>query len=58
MHAAIVAGGLGTRAAGMTADRIPKALLPVAGRADHFPPDARAAARRRDAGQRAGRPSG
>jgi mannose-1-phosphate guanylyltransferase/phosphomannomutase len=31
MHAAIVAGGLGTRAAAMTADRIPKALLPVAG---------------------------
>jgi mannose-1-phosphate guanylyltransferase / phosphomannomutase len=31
MHAAIIAGGLGTRAAGMTADRIPKALLPVAG---------------------------
>ena len=31
MHAAIVAGGLGTRAAGMTADRIPKALLPVGG---------------------------
>ena len=31
MHAAIVAGGLGTRAAGMTAGRIPKALLPVAG---------------------------
>src|SRR5215472_1785033 len=31
MHAAIVAGGLGTRAASMTADRIPKALLPVAG---------------------------
>lgn len=31
MHAAIVAGGLGTRAAGMTADRIPKVLLPVAG---------------------------
>ena len=31
MHAAIVAGGLGTRAAGMTGDRIPKALLPVAG---------------------------
>src|ERR1700692_4252841 len=31
MHAAIVAGGLGTRAAAMTGDRIPKALLPVAG---------------------------
>lgn len=31
MHAAIIAGGLGTRAAGMTGDRIPKALLPVAG---------------------------
>src|SRR5450631_2251798 len=31
MHAAIIAGGLGTRAASMTADRIPKALLPVAG---------------------------
>ncbi len=31
MHAAIVAGGMGTRAAGMTADRIPKALLPVGG---------------------------
>jgi mannose-1-phosphate guanylyltransferase/phosphomannomutase len=31
MHAAIIAGGLGTRAAAMTADRIPKALLPVAG---------------------------
>ena len=31
MHAAIVAGGLGTRIAGMTADRIPKALLPVGG---------------------------
>ena len=31
MHAAIIAGGPGTRAAGMTADRIPKALLPVAG---------------------------
>src|SRR5438132_892846 len=31
MRAAIVAGGLGTRAAGMTAGRIPKALLPVAG---------------------------
>src|SRR6201987_770083 len=31
MHAAIVAGGLGTRAASMTADLIPKALLPVAG---------------------------
>jgi len=31
MHAAIIAGGLGTRAAAMTADIIPKALLPVAG---------------------------
>ena len=31
MQAAIVAGGLGTRAAGMTEDRIPKALLPVGG---------------------------
>ena len=31
LQAAIVAGGLGTRAAGMTAARIPKALLPVAG---------------------------
>ena len=31
MHAAIVAGGLGTRAAEMTGDRIPKALLPVGG---------------------------
>src|SRR5260370_14592791 len=31
MHAAIVAGGSGTRAAGMTGERIPKALLPVAG---------------------------
>lgn len=31
MHAAIVAGGLGRRAAGMTADKIPKALLPVGG---------------------------
>jgi histidinol-phosphate phosphatase family protein len=31
MQAAIVAGGLGTRAEGMTAGRIPKALLPVAG---------------------------
>ena len=31
MHAAIVAGGLGTRAAAMTGDLIPKALLPVAG---------------------------
>jgi mannose-1-phosphate guanylyltransferase/phosphomannomutase len=31
MHAAIIAGGLGTRAASMTADRIPKALLPVGG---------------------------
>src|ERR1700694_871999 len=31
MHAAIIAGGLGTRATAMTADLIPKALLPVAG---------------------------
>src|SRR5260370_6547015 len=31
MHAAIIAGRLGTRAAAMTADLIPKALLPVAG---------------------------
>jgi histidinol-phosphate phosphatase family protein len=31
MHAAIVAGGLGTRAAEMTGDRLPKALLPVGG---------------------------
>jgi len=31
MHAAIVAGGFGTRAAGMTAGRIPKALLPIGG---------------------------
>jgi mannose-1-phosphate guanylyltransferase/phosphomannomutase len=31
MHAAIIAGGFGTRATSMTADRIPKALLPVAG---------------------------
>ena len=31
MRAAIVAGGLGTRAAGMTGGRLPKALLPVAG---------------------------
>lgn len=31
MHAAIVAGGMGTRVAGMTAGRIPKALLPVGG---------------------------
>src|SRR5712692_7057159 len=31
MQAAIVAGGLGTRAAAMTADLIPKALLPVGG---------------------------
>ena len=30
-HAAIVAGGLGSRARGMTGDTIPKALLPVAG---------------------------
>jgi mannose-1-phosphate guanylyltransferase/phosphomannomutase len=29
MQAAIIAGGFGTRAAGMTGDRIPKALLPV-----------------------------
>src|SRR4030081_3940905 len=31
MHAAIIAGGRGTRAAAMTSDLIPKALLPVAG---------------------------
>ena len=31
MHAAIIAGGLGTRAASMTGDLIPKALLPIAG---------------------------
>jgi histidinol-phosphate phosphatase family protein len=31
MQAAIIAGGLGTRAASMTADRIPKALLLVGG---------------------------
>jgi mannose-1-phosphate guanylyltransferase / phosphomannomutase len=31
MQAAIVAGGLGTRATGMTGGRIPKALLPVGG---------------------------
>jgi mannose-1-phosphate guanylyltransferase / phosphomannomutase len=31
MQAAIVAGGLGTRAAEMTGDRVPKALLPVGG---------------------------
>jgi histidinol-phosphate phosphatase family protein len=31
IHAAIVAGGWGTRAAGMTGDRFPKALLPVGG---------------------------
>jgi mannose-1-phosphate guanylyltransferase/phosphomannomutase len=31
MHAVIIAGGLGTRARTMTGDRIPKALLPVAG---------------------------
>ena len=31
MRAVIIAGGLGTRARAMTADRIPKALLPVAG---------------------------
>ena len=31
MHAAIVAGGFGTRAVEMTVDRIPKALLPVGG---------------------------
>lgn len=30
-HAIIIAGGLGTRAHGMTGDRIPKALLPVGG---------------------------
>jgi histidinol-phosphate phosphatase family protein len=31
MHAAIITEGLGARAAGMTADRIPQALLPVGG---------------------------
>src|SRR5262252_1586357 len=31
MHAVIIAGGLGTRAHAMTGDRVPKALLPVAG---------------------------
>src|SRR5579862_7572042 len=31
MHAAIIAGGFGTRAVSMTGDLIPKALLPVAG---------------------------
>src|SRR5579872_4391764 len=31
MRAAIIAGGLGTRAVTMTADLIPKALLPIAG---------------------------
>jgi mannose-1-phosphate guanylyltransferase / phosphomannomutase len=31
MRAVIIAGGLGTRARSMTGDRIPKALLPVAG---------------------------
>lgn len=31
MHSAIVAGGMGTRAAGMTGDRFPKALLPIGG---------------------------
>src|SRR5258708_8280372 len=31
MQAAIIAGGLGTRASEMTGDRIPKALVPVAG---------------------------
>src|SRR5258707_84689 len=31
MRAVIIAGGLGTRARTMTGDRIPKALLPVAG---------------------------
>ena len=31
MHCVIVAGGLGTRAVAMTANRIPKALLPVGG---------------------------
>jgi mannose-1-phosphate guanylyltransferase / phosphomannomutase len=31
MHAAIIAGGLGTRATAMTGDRLPKALLPIAG---------------------------
>jgi mannose-1-phosphate guanylyltransferase / phosphomannomutase len=31
MHAAIIAGGLGTGAPAMTGERLPKALLPVAG---------------------------
>ena len=31
MRAVIIAGGLGTRAGTMTGDRIPKAMLPVAG---------------------------
>src|SRR4051812_28184733 len=31
-HAIIIAGGLGSRAHVMTGDRIPKALLPVAGK--------------------------
>src|SRR6516162_2494501 len=31
IHAAIVAGGQGTRAFGLTGGRLPKALLPVAG---------------------------
>jgi mannose-1-phosphate guanylyltransferase / phosphomannomutase len=31
MHAAIVAGGFGTRAAALTGGRLPKALVPVAG---------------------------
>lgn len=31
MHSVIVAGGMGTRAAGMTGDRFPKALLPIGG---------------------------
>src|SRR5580704_19671033 len=31
MRAVIIAGGLGTRACTMTGDRMPKALLPVAG---------------------------
>src|ERR1051326_5017161 len=31
MHGVIIAGGFGTRARALTGDRIPKALLPVAG---------------------------
>ena len=58
MHAAIVAGGLGTRAAAN--DGRPHSQGAAAGwrRADHFPPDACAAARGRDAGERACGPSG